>query len=179
MYQGNNPTAQTSQKLLLDAMNTLLTEKEFKDISVSELCYRSDVSRQTFYSLFGKKENILLYQLDLINNTKPDPKDDSVLNLNDTCERFAKYVSSNYEQLSMLIKNELVEVLYTQIYQSMTSCRQSFADLDDTTREYAAQFIAAGLSRLTQKYILEHKEPDQNELARLSYKIMSGNIYQI
>lgn len=89
MYQGNNPTAQTSQKLLLDAMNTLLTEKEFKDISVSELCYRSDVSRQTFYSLFGKKENILLYQLDLINNTKPDPKDDSVLNLNDTCERFA------------------------------------------------------------------------------------------
>lgn len=179
MYQGNNPTAHTSQKLLLDAMNTLLTEKEFKDISVSELCCRSGVSRQTFYSLFGKKENILLYQLDLINNTKPDPEDDSVLSLNDTCERFGKYVSTNYEQLSMLIKNELVGVLYTQIYQSMTSCRQSFADLDDTTREYAAQFIAAGLSRLTQKYILEHEEPDQNELARLSYKIMSGNIYQI
>ena len=177
MYQGNNPTAQTSQKLLLDAMNTLLTEKEFKDISVSELCCRSGVSRQTFYSLFGKKENILLYQLDLINNTKPDSEDDSVLSLIDICERFGKYVSSNYEQLTMLIKNELVEVLYTQMYQSMASCRQSFADLDDTTREYAAQFIAAGLSHLTQKYILEHKEPDQDELARLSYKIMSGNIY--
>ena len=177
MYQGNNPTAQTSQKLLLDAMNTLLTEKEFKDISVSELCCRSGVSRQTFYSLFGKKENILLYQLDLINNSKPDSEDDSVLSLIDICERFGKYVSSNYEQLTMLIKNELVEVLYTQMYQSMASCRQSFADLDDTTREYAAQFIAAGLSHLTQKYILEHKEPDQDELARLSYKIMSGNIY--
>ena len=179
MYQGNNPTAHTSQKLILDAMNTLLTEKEFKDISVSELCCRSGVSRQTFYSLFGKKENILLYQLDLINNTKPDDEDDSVLSLIEICERFSEYISSNYSELTMLIKNELTEVLYTLIYQSTTSCRQSFADLDDTTREYAAQFVAAGLSRLTQKYILEHKEPDQDELARLSYKIMSGNIYQI
>jgi len=49
MYQGKNPTALTSQKLLLDALNELLAEKEFKDISVSELCSRSGVSRQTFY----------------------------------------------------------------------------------------------------------------------------------
>ena len=130
MYQGKNPTAHTSQKLILDAMNLLLTEKEFKDISVSELSCRSGVSRQTFYSLFGKKEN------------------------------------------------DLTDVLYTLIYQSMASCRQSFVNLDDTTREYAAQFMAAGLSRLTQKYVLEHEKPDQDELARLSYKIMSGNIYQ-
>lgn len=179
MYQGNNPTAHTSQKLILNAMNTLLTEKDFKDISVSELCCRSGVSRQTFYSLFGKKENVLLYQLDLINNTKPEHEDDSVLNLIEICQRFAKYISSNYSQLTMLIKNDLTEVLYTLIYQSMSSCRQSFADLDDTTREYAAQFMAAGLSRLTKKYILEHENPDQDELVRLSYKIMSGNIYQI
>lgn len=179
MYQGNNPTAHTSQKLILDAMNTLLTEKEFKDISVSELCCRSGVSRQTFYSLFGKKENVLLYQLELINTTKPEHEDTSVLNLIEICERFAKYISSNYSQMTMLIKNDLTKILYTQIYQSMTSCQQSFVDLDDTTREYAAQFIAAGLSRLTQKYVLEHKKPDLDELARLSYKIMSGNIYQI
>ena len=130
MYQGKNPTAHTSQKLILNAMNLLLTEKEFKDISVSELSCHSGVSRQTFYSLFGKKEN------------------------------------------------DLTDVLYTLIYQSMASCRQSFVNLDDTTREYAAQFIAAGLSGLTQKYVLEHEKPDQDELARLSYKIMSGNIYQ-
>lgn len=51
MHQRNNPTAHTSQTLLLDAMNQLLQMNEFKDISVSELCSRSGVSRQTFYSL--------------------------------------------------------------------------------------------------------------------------------
>lgn len=179
MYQGKNPTAHTSQKLLLDAMNELLAEKEFKDISISELCCRSGVSRQTFYSLFGRKENILLYQLDLINDTKPDHEDDSAIKLTDMCVRFGKYIASNYAQLTMLIENELTEVLYTQISQSMSSCRQSFVTLDDELREYAAQFLAAGLCRLTQKYIREHKKPDQNELTRLAYKIMSGSIYQM
>lgn len=179
MYQGKNPTAHTSQELLLDAMNKLLTEKEFKDISISELCCRSGVSRQTFYSLFEKKENILLYQLNLINDTKLDHEDDNAMKLTDICERFGKYVASNYALLTMLIENDLTEVLYTQICQSMSSCRQSFVTLDDELREYAAQFVSSGLCRLTQKYIFEHKKPDQSELARLAYKIMSGSIYQI
>lgn len=178
MYQGKNPTALTSQRLLLDAMNELLGEKEFKDISVSELCSRSGVSRQTFYSLFGTKENILLYQLELINDTRPDPEDDSPISLMETCERFSRYVASNYAQLTMLIENDLTEVLYSMIYQSMSSCRRGFLMLDEETQEYAAQFVAAGLSHLTQKYIREHEKPDQKELAGLAYKIMSGSIYQ-
>ncbi|MBQ8237715.1 MAG: TetR/AcrR family transcriptional regulator [Oscillospiraceae bacterium] len=178
MYQGKNPTALTSQKLLLDTLNELLREKEFKDISVSELCSRSGVSRQTFYSLFGTKENILLYQLELINDTKPDDGDDSPISLMESCQRFSQYVVSNYEKLTMLIENNLCEVLYTMIYQSMSSCRPGFVGLDQKTQEYAAQYMAAGLSSLTQKYIREHKKPDQQELTELSYLIMSGNIYQ-
>lgn len=178
MYQGKNPTALTSQKLLLDALNELLSEKEFNDISVSELCSRSGVSRQTFYSLFGTKENILLYQLELINDTKPNSEDDSPIGLMETCERFGRYVASNYVQLTMLIENNLTEVLYTMIYQSMYSCRRGFVMLDQKTQEYAAQYMAAGLCSLTQKYIKEHKEPDQTELTGLAYKIMSGSIYR-
>lgn len=178
MYQGKNPTALTSQKLLLDALNELLSEKEFKDISVSELCSHSGVSRQTFYSLFGTKENILLYQLELINDTRPDDEDDSPIGLMETCERFSRYVASNYVQLTMLIENNLTEVLYTMIHQSMSSCRRGFVTQDQKTQEYAAQYIAAGLCSLTQEYIKEHKVPDQTELTELSYTIMSGNIYQ-
>lgn len=179
MYQGKNPIALTSQKLLLDALNELLLEKEFKEISVSELCSRSGVSRQTFYTLFGTKENILLYQLELLNDTKPEEHEGETMQLMDICERFSRYVVSNYEQLTMLIENDLVEVLYTLMYQSMSSCRQSFVLLDDNTREYAAQFMSAGLAHITQKYIREHKKPDQTELTELSYKIMSGSIYRL
>lgn len=179
MYKGSNPTALASQKLILDTMNKLMTEKDFKDISVSELCSRSGVSRQTFYSLFGTKENILLYHLDLINNTKPDHNDGTVMKLDDICRNYAKYVSSNYSTLKTLIENDLTEVLYQLFIQTMSACSQGFLDLTEEDKEYASMYMSAGLCRLTQKYINEHKQPDEKELTRISYAIMSGNIYRV
>lgn len=179
MYQGNNPIAIKSQHMLLDALNELLKEKDYKDISISEICDRSTISRQTFYKLFGSKDNLLLFKLD---NTpyadQHSDEDEENLTLMDTCQRFSTYVIENYKQFQMLLENDLMEVLYTQIYTSMYSCRQSFADLDDNKREYAAQFIAAGMCRLTRKYIQDHEKPNHKELADITYKIMSGNIYR-
>lgn len=63
-----------------------------------------------------------------------------------------------------------MEALYTQMYTSMSSCRQSFVSLDEEEHKYAAQFMAAGLYRLTRKYIMEHEKPDQAKLTELSYK---------
>ncbi|MEG0773554.1 TetR/AcrR family transcriptional regulator [Clostridium sp.] len=180
MYQGNNPAALTSQKMLLDSLNELLKEKEFKDISVSEICCHSGISRQTFYSLFGTKENILLYQLEHSPYTKqPQDEETSGMTLMEMCERYSKYVASNYKQLKMLMDNELMEIVYTQFYRAMSTCRQSYVDLDNEEREYASLYMSAGLCYLTQKYIKNHKKPDQAELTRISYKIMSGSIYRI
>lgn len=179
MYHGNNPIAIKSQNMMLDSLNELLKEKDYKDISISEICERSTISRQTFYKLFGSKDNLLLFKLE--NSPYADQHsdtDEKSLTLMDICERFSNYVAANYSQMHMLIENNLMEVLYTQLYTSMHSCRLSFIDLDDDEREYAAQFIAAGLCRLTQRYIRNHKNPNRRELTDLSYKIMSGRIFR-
>lgn len=179
MYQGKNPTALNSQKLLLDSLNELLKEKEFKDISVSEICNRSGVSRQTFYSLFGTKGNMLLYQLEQARYAQPEPEAGTQIKLTETCERYSQYVAANYAQLKMLVNNDLMDLLYMQFYQTMSTCRQSYVDLDDEAREYASLFMSAGLCSLTQAYVKKHETPDMAELTRLSYKIMSGSIYRI
>lgn len=179
MYQGNNPVALTSQKMLLDSLNELLKDKDFKEISVSEICNHSGVSRQTFYTLFGTKENILLYQLEHSPYTK-QPHDDVVqeMTLLEMCERYSLYVEANYNQLKMLVANELMEVLYTQFYRAMSTCRESYVDLDAEEREYASLYMSAGLSQITQKYIKEHDKVDLSFLTQMSYKIMSGSIYR-
>jgi len=178
MYQGKNPTALTSQRMLLDTLNKLLKEKDFKEITISELCCQSGVSRQTFYSLFGSKENILLYQLEQANVTKPSPEDTSAITLSQTCENFGRYVVSNYPQLSMLVENKLTEVLRVMIYNAMTTCSQSFVGLETEEWEYAALFMSAGMCSLTKRYIETHEKPDKGELFKLSYKIMSGDIFK-
>lgn len=178
MYHGNNPTAVASQRLLLNSLMKLMKEKEFKDISVSELCNLSSVSRQTFYTLFGKKENILIYQLEMSNNTKPNDESNHHIDLKEICKNFAKYVSSNFDYLKMLINNDLVEIIYMYYYYTISSCKQSFIDLNNDEKEYASQFMASGLCRLTQTYVEKHEKANSKELNRLSYKLLSGNIYK-
>lgn len=180
MYKGSNPIAIKSQQMMLDALNELLKEKEYKDITISEICERSTISRQTFYKLFGTKENLLLFQLEnspYVRHTEQPGETPNTLT--EICVTYSKYVIANYEQLKMLLENDLTDVLFTQMYTSMSTCRSSFVGLSETEREYAAQFMSAGLCRLTQRYILEHEKPEQEELIRLSYKIMSGKIYRV
>lgn len=180
MYQGKNPTALNSQKLLLDSLNELLGERAFKDISVSEICGHSGISRQTFYSLFGTKENLLLYQMrNALYVKTPSVWNTSEATLKETCVNYGKYIAANYEQLKMLVDNDLMSLLNKLFYESMSDCPQSYVDLHDEEREYALRFLSAGLCSLTQEYVKHHKIPDPAELTRLSYKIMSGKIYKL
>ena len=64
MYSGENKTAIQSQNAIVSALAALMEEKDFAKISISELCKRSRVSRQTFYTWFKTKENIIEYDLD-------------------------------------------------------------------------------------------------------------------
>ena len=60
MYKGSNKSALLSQKLISEALLRLLETMPFNDISVSDLCREAQVSRQTFYSLFGTKDISLI-----------------------------------------------------------------------------------------------------------------------
>ena len=58
-----NPIAVRSKHMLIEALLDLMEEKPFKDISISELTAKADLSRRTFYRLFETKEDILLYHI--------------------------------------------------------------------------------------------------------------------
>lgn len=88
-------------------------------------------------------------------------------------------VINNYNQIKILIENDLMELFNTLCYEAMYSCRESFVELDNDELEYASIFISAGLCRLTQRYLLHNVVPDQDELTQILYKIMSGSIYRI
>ena len=178
MYQGNNPTALASQKLLLDALKKLLKKKSFKDISVSELCNISGVSRQTFYSLFETKENILQFYFDRLDMTKPENANKPSLSLKEVCDSYARYIAENYDTLVMLIDNSALRVFYRNIYNNFISDTKSLYIDDIKDRDYVAEFLASGLSRLAEKYISEHIKPNREELSKLAYLSMSGSVFK-
>ena len=64
MYEGCNKTALTSQSAIADALLSLMEEKPYTRISVSEICKSAGVSRQTFYTLFESKDNVIAFELE-------------------------------------------------------------------------------------------------------------------
>lgn len=58
-----NPMAIRSKNALSETLLKLMMYKPFKDVTVSDLTERAGLSRQTFYTNFQKKEDILVYLL--------------------------------------------------------------------------------------------------------------------
>ena len=56
---GENPIQIRSRNSLLKALISLMEEKPFDKISISDIAVRAELSRQTFYTNFDTKEEIL------------------------------------------------------------------------------------------------------------------------
>ena len=63
MYCGSNKTAMASQRQIAEAMMRLIQEKPYAQITISELCKSAGISRQTFYTLFSSRENVVTFTL--------------------------------------------------------------------------------------------------------------------
>lgn len=55
--------ARRTQRLLHEAMDQLLRQKEYEDIGVKEILDRAGVARSTFYAHYGNKDELLLSAL--------------------------------------------------------------------------------------------------------------------
>lgn len=156
MYQGHNKTACLSQQVISAAFIRLLKEKSFDEITVSDLCKEAGVSRQTFYSLFGKKENILLYE---ISKNYPFTTCEKNCSISQISSQISDYLKENARFIKLLIDHDNGNLLYDTFY-------ESFLNIED---EYVASFMAGGMSSIIQKFVENETALDQVEeiIARL------------
>jgi len=54
----HDPRARRTRKLLQQAMNTLMGEKSFTDITIQDITTRAEVNRATFYKHFIDKYDL-------------------------------------------------------------------------------------------------------------------------
>lgn len=55
-----------SVKLICNSMFELLKEKNFEDISITELCNKAELARKTFYRNFKSKEDVIKKSIDMM-----------------------------------------------------------------------------------------------------------------
>lgn len=180
MYRGRNKIAHGSQRQIADAMVVLLQEKPYADITVCELCRHSHVSRQTFYSLFDSKEDVISYALETDRVFEPS----SCSSEGDDCclhsisLAFSRYIHEQQDFLQLLVENGIIYCMQESLLDSFLSCSQFCGSEPQSYRRYLADFLASGLTGIANEYILSGEQASSEELSAIIYRLFSGSYFQ-
>lgn len=177
MYRGSNPIACTSQQNIADALVRLLQRMPYASITISGICREAAVSRQTFYSLFSSRENIVLYLLDTRHTFKPGKECQSALSLRILSREYASYLIDKRELLSLLEQNDLIYLLHGSLYDSFMSCSCFLPGEDAPRRAFCSEFIAGGLSGIAKIYVQEGMGMSEEALAQTIRSLFSGELF--
>ena len=173
MYSGTNKTALRSQQSLSEALQRLMAVKPYQSISVSELCREADVSRQTYYTLFKTKENIISYTINKKCPYEPEENEDSLWQI---CHSYRYYLEEHADVLCVLVENDLMDLLYDEFYNGLMGCEHFMQEKTEEYRSFVADFIAGGYTSIARSYVRTGAQTTSEMLDQMIYGLFSGKI---
>lgn len=162
------------------ALIRLMDQKDFKDITISEIAQKAGVSRMTYYRTYSSKEDILLQYFDdqaenLIQMVKdqPDMTDKQFFTiLFHSFQDHGYFMKYLYQAglISNILNHftEFIHLLYTE--SGKISCT-------DSDIQYPISFMAGGLYMLLLRWIESGQKETPEEMAQISLDILSGHAY--
>lgn len=183
MYCGCNKTALASQRQIARAMLSLMDEKPFDQISVCELCRSADISRQTFYSLFSSRENVISFILQEKYYYAPEGTVQQEDPPHETCEvrvvcrGYSRYILQNRGFLQVLVQNRIDHLLYDSICEALIRCDGFLKGTDPCIRRYAAGFYAGGISSVARCFATEGCTSSADELEEMLFTFFTGRLF--
>ncbi|MCR4611598.1 MAG: TetR/AcrR family transcriptional regulator [Lachnospiraceae bacterium] len=182
MYQGCNKKALSSQNSIAEGFYELLKEKEYSKITASEICKKSGVSRQTFYSLFSSKENIVAYILSKEYAFNPTKECNCCgrPTLEELSKGFSSFIIQKGNFIELLEKNNIIYLMQETLYCSFNGCmntEQNKSTPNDITDSVEIDFIASGLTTIAKHYVKNQQSITCSELEEMIYTLFSGKYF--
>ncbi|MBR1585360.1 MAG: TetR family transcriptional regulator [Clostridia bacterium] len=178
MYCGNNKTALASQRQIAEALLHLLDERPYGDISVSAICKQADVSRQTFYSLFQSKENVITFAL------RNDCCYSGIVaeggchySFQQMCGGFSQYIVGHAGILAILSRHDLMPLLRHVLREDFSLCLASEGQCCQALQPYLIDYLAAGITSIAETYIRTGKTASPEALEGIIYMLLRGEFY--
>lgn len=178
MYTGKHKTAVKSQKLIAESFFELLQEKAYYDISIKEICTKAGISRQTFYSLYGTKEDVIRFYLaETFAEWRRQAKTNGVNSLYDFILFFLLGITED-DKLSQLYSSEvlggiLADILKEHLDKTILYERGSISVGDSV----ANSFIAGGLTMAFKQWHADEDKISIEDVTMFVIKILSGDYF--
>ncbi len=177
MYCGNNKTALASQKQIAGAFLNLIKDHKYETISITMICKEADVSRQTFYSIFASKENIITYLLEENHLFSSEGAcENGAMSLREMSREYSAYITESREILTMMAENKVFYMLHDCLYDSFIACNCKTAEISKEQKMFMAEFFAGGLSGIARTYVQLGGEMSAEALDEMIYQLFSGSM---
>lgn len=180
MYQGCNKTALTSLNSIAEGFYELLQEKEYSKITASEICKKSGVSRQTFYSLFSSKENIISFILS--KEYQFDPNEQCSCHGRPTLEElskgFSRFIVQKGDFIELLERNGILYLMDESLYSTFINCDgetpMNYTSESSVPCAMVSCFMASGLTAIAKYYVQNRSDISSEQLESMIYNLFSG-----
>ena len=179
MYRGTNATALQSQKLMIGALLSLMEEEPFAKITIKSICARAMVSRQTFYTLFDSKEEVIGLHLDqlfeaYVARFVQEKRDTSIRSL---CEYIAACLVEQKTLVRLIVENRLDVIAKEKTESYLSRLSDLFIRPGQSECDYAIAFLAGALMNVTVLAVRRNDFGDGTKLSNLFERILTGSYF--
>ena len=176
-----NPMAVRSKTALAQALLAELMEREFDDITVSHITGRAGLSRQTFYTNFDKKEDILNFLLSSLFSKYSGRKSPSALTPQNFIIDYLIFWDSNRDFISLLFKRGL-GYLFQNKNREFFMAEHSVLDRLLSCEKWQLPYIKASVAGLTYEllnlWISSEQGLSVDMLTVLADNLLSGRLFK-
>lgn len=177
--KNNTLQNQITKESIFTALMILMEQKNFKDITITEMTKKAGVSRMAFYRNYTVMEDIIICYLDeLLEEYSNHILDfEEIYQYESICLYFS-YFRKHEKFMTNLINSNLANLLLERCIKLFNLlckeivCKKSFSPLEES---YAIQFIAGGLYRLLIQWAKNGMKESDEDMATLVCNIIILN----
>lgn len=174
---------------LFASFKELLSEKTFEEITINEICIRSDIRRATFYKHFSDKYDFLAgLTRHLRYNFEKKFNSEKVLGENNLLDYYLEYfkaivdfLDKNEEIVNLIFDSNMTSSLVSVIVEENYKRTKEMLDLDTkhglklvASTDTVAIYLAGGISNALIKWLKTGKKTDRNTLVNEINAIISA-----
>jgi len=172
-----------TRKWITDALMTLMNEKDFNNISITEIVMKADVSRQSFYRHFETKEEIVddFFNENIIQKFKDTYNASPVDTIYKLLEFYFNFWHENIYVMELVVKTnyplhifeEYDHLLRVHLADSLNILAEQMNIADESEKEIIKSFIIGGLYNVKIHWTKANYEKSPSEMAKIVELILS------
>ncbi|MDO5141434.1 MAG: TetR/AcrR family transcriptional regulator [Eubacteriales bacterium] len=169
-----------TKKLLRQALTHLMQQKDFQNITVTDVVREADINRGTFYAhyrdVYDLREQIEAEMIDDFREMIADLRPSEAATLQPVLRRAMDYLEENREIVTELIRAGGGNGFGEKMLGVLEACRLQIDPCRSVEDVYVARFIACGVVGMLRKWIIEPQPIPKTEMTALMTKVLAGSL---